>query len=53
MLHLNPDMTAASMTNMKPQNSNSVSFATVTVMMDIDYYKDTGTRKYPYIEFTS
>lgn len=30
MVHRKPDITAASMTNMKPQNSNAVSFATVT-----------------------
>lgn len=29
MLQRKPDITAASMTNMKPQNSNAVSFATV------------------------
>lgn len=29
MLQRNPDITAASITKMKPQNSNSVSFATV------------------------
>lgn len=31
MLQRKPDITAASMTNMKPQNSNAVSFATAEV----------------------